>query len=107
MRQQVRWAKQAGIEGFLVSWKHTPTLDRRLTQLVEIAEQEHFRLGVVTRVRLRRQPLPADRAATDLDYFATSPVGRRHDLARPLVVWSGTWKFNQRTLPGHRTTTRR
>ena len=24
MRQQVRWAKRAGIDGFIVSWKSTP-----------------------------------------------------------------------------------
>ena len=97
MRQQVRWAKQAGIEGFLVSWKHTPTLDRRLTQLVEIAEQEHFGLGVVYQgLDFRRQALPADRVATDLDYFAATFAGRAPFtiFARPLVVWAGTWKFS-------------
>ena len=28
LRQHVVWAKQAGIDGFIVSWKHTPALDR-------------------------------------------------------------------------------
>jgi len=97
MRQQVRWAKQAGIEGFLVSWKHTPTLDRRLTQLVDIAEQEHFGLGIVYQgLDFRREAQPADRVATDLDYFAATFAGRAPFaiFARPLVVWSGTWKFS-------------
>ena len=71
MDQQVRWAKQAGIGGFLVSWKHTPTLDRRLRQLVDIASRRHFALGVVYQgLDFHRGPLPADRVATDLGYFA-------------------------------------
>src|SRR6185312_16942107 len=37
MRQQIRWAKQAGITGFIVSWKNTPVLTPRLEQLVKIA----------------------------------------------------------------------
>ena len=96
MRQQVRWAKQAGIEGFLVSWKHTPTLDRRLTQLIDIADQEHFGLGIVYQgLDFKRQALPADRVATDLDYFAATFAGRAPFaiFPRPLIVWSGTWKF--------------
>lgn len=96
MRRQVRWAKQAGIEGFLVSWKHTPTLDRRLTQMVDIADQEHFGLGIVYQgLDFKRKPLSADLVATDLDYFAATFAGRApfRIFARPLVVWSGTWKF--------------
>ena len=30
MRAHVAWAKQAGIDGFIVSWKSTPVLNRRL-----------------------------------------------------------------------------
>ena len=30
MRQHIEWAKQAGIDGFIVSWKSTPALNRRL-----------------------------------------------------------------------------
>lgn len=97
MRRQVRWAKQAGIEGFLVSWKHTPTLDRRLKQLVDIAERERFGLGIVYQgLDFQREALPPDRVATDLDYFATTFASRKpfELFARPLVVWSGTWKFS-------------
>ena len=35
MRQHVRWAKRAGIDGFIVSWKSTPVLNRRLERLAE------------------------------------------------------------------------
>src|SRR5690348_5256074 len=32
MQQHIQWAKQSGITGFIVSWKSTPTLNRRLAQ---------------------------------------------------------------------------
>jgi len=44
MLQQVQWAKSAGIDGFIVSWKSTDVLNRRLEQLIEVAEQENFKL---------------------------------------------------------------
>ncbi len=97
MRAQVRLAKQAGIEGFLVSWKHTPTLDRRLSQLVGIAEEEHFQLGMIYQgLDFTRRPLPADTIAADLDYFATTFSSRAPFaiFAKPLVIWSGTWEFS-------------
>ena len=37
MRQHVRWAKRAGIDGFIVNWKSTPVLNRRLERLAEVA----------------------------------------------------------------------
>ena len=33
MRQQIRWARAAGIDGWIVSWKDTPVLTARLTAL--------------------------------------------------------------------------
>jgi hypothetical protein len=97
MRGQVRLAKKAGINGFLVSWKHTPTLDRRLAQLVGIAEEEDFNLGIVYQgLDFNRRPLPVDRVATDLDYFAATFSSRAafRIFAKPLVIWSGTWEFS-------------
>jgi hypothetical protein len=47
MRQHVEWAKDAGIDGFIVSWKSTEKLNRRLDQLVEIAEEENFKLAII------------------------------------------------------------
>jgi hypothetical protein len=97
MRQHVRSAKRAGIEGFLVSWKHTPTLDRRLRQLVDIAEREEFGLGIVYQgLDFHREPLPVDRVAADLDFFAASFAARVPFtfFGRPLIVWSGTWRFS-------------
>lgn len=96
MRRHVRMAKSAGINGFLVSWKHTPQLDERLAKLVEVAREEHFRLGIVYQgLDFARTPLAFDTVRTDLTYFATwyatDPV---FDIfGRPVVVWTGSDRF--------------
>src|SRR5206468_2793357 len=36
-RQHVDWAKSVGIDGFVVSWKDSPTNDRRLRMLMDVA----------------------------------------------------------------------
>ncbi|MEK6275749.1 MAG: endo-1,3-alpha-glucanase family glycosylhydrolase [Actinomycetota bacterium] len=101
MRQHVRWAKEAGIDGFIVSWKSTPVLNRRLDRLIQIADAENFKLAVVYQgLDFAREPLPAARVARDLD-FLSSNFG--HDRAfdlfdKPLVVWSGTWRFSERDV---------
>jgi len=97
MRQHIRWAKAAGIDGFLVSWKSTPILDQRLAELRGVAAQEHFKLGIVYQgLDFHRRPLPVDTVEHDLEGFAAQygddPVFRIFD--RPLVVWSGTWMFS-------------
>ncbi len=98
MRQHVSWAKGAGIDGFVVSWKSTPTFDARLASLVKIADAEHFKLALIYEgLDFGRRPLPVGRVAADLsliaDRYAHNPAfalfGRK-----PLVIWSGTWKFS-------------
>lgn len=97
MQQHIRWAKQAGIDGFIVSWKSTPTLNRRLGQLVELAESENFKLLIIYQgLDFERKPIPVEKVASDLDYFvyrwANHPA---FDLfGRPVVIWSGTWEFS-------------
>lgn len=88
---------QAGrITGFVVSWKSTEQLNRRLKQLIEVANHEQFKLLIIYQgLDFERNPLPPARIAADLDYFtqtfAADPV---FDLfERPVVIWSGTWKF--------------
>jgi hypothetical protein len=109
MRQHIRWAKEAGINGFIVSWKATDVLNRRLDQLATIAEEENFKLAVIYQgLDFNRNPLPADRVAADLDTFTRQFAGRKafQLFNKPLVVWSGTWKFSTediaRTLQGRR-----
>lgn len=101
MRQHVRMAKAAGITGFLVSWKGSPTNDRRLHKLVDVARAENFGLAVnYESLDFDRQPLAADKVAADLvtfrDKFADDPVF--HMLGRPLLVWSGTSKFSMEQI---------
>jgi Glycosyl hydrolase family 99 len=97
MEQHVRWAKQAGITGLLVSWKHSVKLDRRLAMLADVAAQQGMSLGIVYQgLDFARQPLPAARVASDFDFFtknfASRPAFKIYD--KPLVIWTGTWAFS-------------
>jgi hypothetical protein len=101
MRQQIRWAKQAGIDGFIVSWKSTPTLDRRLATLVSVADAENFKLGIIYQgLDFERHPVPVAQVAEDLetfaDRYAKDPAFKIFE--KPLVIWSGTWEFTDRQL---------
>lgn len=97
VQQQLRWAKQSGIDGLIVSWKHTERLDHRLRQLVEVAQAEGMKLSIIYQgLDFNRRPLPAARIGADLDWFrdnyASDPV---FDMfGKPMVVWSGTWEFS-------------
>jgi hypothetical protein len=96
LRRHVEWAQRAGIDGFIVSWKSTPVLNRRLSALVRIADELHFKLALIYQgLDFHRNPLPAARVAADLDVFARryarDPAFHIYD--KPLVIWSGTWKF--------------
>ncbi len=110
MRQHIEWAKAAGITGFLVSWKSTDTLNRRLDQLVKIAQDENFKLGIIYQgLDYNRNPIPAATVGSDLDYFiahyASQPV---FDIfGKPLFIWSGTWKFSTPDIASVATQTRR
>jgi hypothetical protein len=97
MLQHILWAKAAGIDGFIVSWKSTDTLNRRLDQLADLAEQENFKLFVIYEgLDFQRNPLPASRIASDLDYFIQHFAARPafHLFNKPVIIWSGTWKFS-------------
>ena len=97
MRQQIEWAKAAGIKGFIVSWKSTDVLNRRLDQLVSLAEEEDFKLVLIYQgLDFNRNPLPVDRINADLGVFTQRYASRKPFalFAKPLVIWSGTWKFS-------------
>ncbi len=96
MRQHIRWAKSAGITGFIVSWKSTDVLNSRLEQLATVAAQENFKLAIIYQgLDFNRDPLPVDQVAGDLDYFIQhfAPLPVFQIFSEPLVIWSGTWKF--------------
>ncbi len=101
MVQHIRWAKAAGIQGFIVSWKSTEALNRRLKQLSEVAEAEDFKLVIIYQgLDFNRDPLPVSRIATDMDEFirlyADHPAFKL--FAKPLIIWSGTWKFSEEDI---------
>jgi glycosyl hydrolase family 99 len=99
MRQHVRWAKQVGIDGFIVSWKDTPRLTGRLAKLVAVARSERFRLAIIYQgLDFDREPLPIDQVKRDLtsflDVYGADPVFEIFG-EKPTVVLSGTWKFTR------------
>jgi len=101
MRQHIQWAKAAGIDGFIVSWKSTEKLNRRLGQLINLADVEDFKLVIIYQgLDFERNPLPVKRVATDLDYFVVHYADHAaFDLfEKPVVIWSGTWKFSREEI---------
>ncbi|MEA2429046.1 MAG: hypothetical protein QOF37_2674 [Thermoleophilaceae bacterium] len=99
MRQHIREAKAAGIDGWFVSWKSTMPLNARLAKLIEVAKQEHFKLAIIYQgLDFERHPLPIDTVTADLNLFQRrfakeSPF--KGVFEKPLVIWSGTWKFSR------------
>jgi hypothetical protein len=98
MERHVTWAKHAGVDGFIVSWKSTPVLNRRLERLIEVADAQDFKLLVIYQgLDFHRRPLPAERVGADLDYFTKRfAADRAFDaFGKPLVIWSGTPSFSR------------
>lgn len=101
MRQHIEWAKEAGIDGFIVSWKGTEKLNGRLERLVEVAEQEDFKLAIIYEsLDFERNPLPLAQVDADLDYFINQYASHpAFDLfEKPMVIWSGTWEFSTQEI---------
>jgi len=101
MRQQVKMAKQAGITGFLVSWKDTPVLNSRLAALRSVAAAAGFKLGIVIEGRdFYGSPISMRKVRQSFDYLAmhygSDPVF--NIFGKPLVAWSGTWLFSTKQL---------
>jgi len=101
MRQHIQWAKGAGIDGFIVSWKGTEKLKRRLDQLVEIADEENFKLAIIYEsLDFYRNPIPQEQVEADLIYFIDCYAYRSvFDLfEKPLVIWSGIWEYSREEI---------
>jgi hypothetical protein len=96
MRQHVSWAKHVGIDGFIVSWKSTERLNRRLERLMAVAQEAEFKLAIIYQgLDFERDPLPIERVREDLTYFVDNYADHTafELFERPLVIWSGTWEF--------------
>ena len=103
MRRHIEWAKAAGIDGFIVSWKSTEKLNRRLDQLVKIAEEENFKLAInYESLDFDRNPLPPEQVDADLNYFVQHYADNSvFDLfEKPMVIWAGTWEFSLDEIKG-------
>ncbi|MEA2449208.1 MAG: hypothetical protein QOG63_1140 [Thermoleophilaceae bacterium] len=99
MRKHIEAAKAAGIDGFTVSWKSTQTLNDRLEKLIEVAQQEHFKLAIIYQgLDFERRPQPIDQVQADLNLFEHRFAHREPFQGvwdKPLVIWSGTWRFSR------------
>ncbi len=98
MRKHIQQAKAAGITGFIVSWKDTPTNTRRLRTLMSVAAEERFSLSMIYQgLDFYRNPLPVARVAADFATFAKefagNPVFARLG-GKPLSIFSGTWAYS-------------
>jgi hypothetical protein len=97
LRDQVRQARAAGIEGFLTSWKRTDPLNRRLELLLRVAQDEHFDVGVVYEaLDFTRRPLPIATVEADMVYLVThwgSALTATYK-ARPVIIWTGTDEYS-------------
>ncbi|MBX6749942.1 MAG: hypothetical protein IRY85_09805 [Micromonosporaceae bacterium] len=98
VRQHIEWAKDAGIDGFIVSWKDTETNNRRLRLVMTIARELDFKLAMIYQgLDFERKPQPVQRVAADFrtfrEEFAPDPVFYRI-RGKPLTIWSGTWAFS-------------
>jgi len=95
--QHIAWAKQAGIDGFIVSWKHEPRLDDPLKTLVQEARRQNFKLVLLYEsLDVSRNPIGAQRVAADLEWleatYGKDPVFDVFGV--PAVVWSGSQKYS-------------
>lgn len=98
MRQHVQWAKEAGITGFIVSWKSTDKLNERLGKLIQVANEENFKLAIIYQgLDFERDPLPIEQVDADFSYFIEhfSEDQAFYLYEKPVVIWSGTWKFSR------------
>jgi len=107
--QHIRWAREAGINGFIVSWKHEARLDAPLALLVDEARRQNFKLILLYEgLDFQRNPLPVSQVSSDLQWFlATYGSNPVFDVwGQPAVIWSGTWKFSSPDVAKVRATLR-
>jgi hypothetical protein len=101
IRQHVAWAKSAGIDALIVSWKHEARLDKPLEALMSAAREVGLGLVLLYQgLDFSRQPLEAGRVADDLtwfvDHYASDPVFGI--FGTPVIILSGTPSFSTAEL---------
>lgn len=102
LRTHITWARSAGIDGFVVSWKSSAVNNRRLELLLAQARAQDFKVAVIYQgLDFHRRPLQAARVAADFrllrDRYAGDPAFFHLD-GKPLTVFSGTWEYSTTDL---------
>jgi hypothetical protein len=97
IRQEVAWAKESGVDAFIVSWKSTPSLNLALSELVAECHSQGLKLVLIYEgLDVNRNPIPTATVSADLTSFAAQyGSDPAFDLfGKPAVVWSGSWRFS-------------
>jgi hypothetical protein len=102
MRTQAEEARAAGIDGLIVGWRSTETLNRRLAMVRNVAGDNNLKLAIMYQAQdFNRNPLPAAQVRQDLEQFADAyaddPVFQVLG-PRPVVAISGTWHYSAEDL---------
>ncbi len=105
--QQIQWAKAAGIDGLIVSWKHETRLDAALRVVVDEATKAGMKLILLYQgLNFDRLPLEETTVAGDLQWFLdtySTAVPFKVFGDRPVIVWSGTWGYKDGQISAVRT----
>ena len=105
--QHVAWARAAGIDALIVSWKHEPRLDEPLKVLVEASRAAGLHLVLLYQgLDFSRNPIDPGRIADDLAWFMEQ---YGHDpvfdvFGKPAIIMSGTPSFDRAAIKTFRTT---
>ncbi len=95
--QQVAWARESGVDAFIVSWKSSPSLNLALQELVAEAHRQNLKLVLIYEgLDVNRNPIPLATVESDLVWFEnTYGSDPAFDLyGKPAVIWSGSWRFS-------------
>jgi hypothetical protein len=95
--QQVAWARESGVDAFIVSWKSSPSLNLALQELVAEAHRQNLKLVLIYEgLDVNRNPIPVATVESDMVWFEnTYGSDPAFDLyGKPAVIWSGSWRFS-------------
>jgi hypothetical protein len=104
--QHIAWARAAGIDGLIVSWKHEQRLDDALSVLVDEATKAGMKLILLYQgLDFDRLPLDDAVVAGDLTWFMDNYAqAAPFDVyGKPMIVWSGTWGYKDSQIERVRT----
>ena len=104
--QHIAWAREAGIDGLIVSWKHEQRLDAALSVLVDEATKASMKLILLYQgLDFDRQPLDDGLVAGDMTWFLDNYANAApfDVFGLPAIVWSGTWGYKDSQIERVRT----